>query len=97
MVEKDPKEKTFDDYAKEEFAKVDKEGLGYITTSQFADFLIEVNISNGLPPLNTEQLGKIMKALDPQNTGKITYEVWKNFLRVGKNASDKMKRQKKGQ
>ena len=31
-------EKTFDEYAQEEWAKIDQKKQGYISTSEFADF-----------------------------------------------------------
>jgi len=82
-------------YAKAEFEKIDKEKKGFISTSDFADIIIATRVTAGLPPLNNLELGKIMKSLDPQGTGKITFEMWFKFLRMGKRASDAAKKQAK--
>ena len=40
-----------------------------------------------------EELGKIMKSVDPENTSKISFEMWFKFLRMGKRAADAAKKQ----
>ena len=72
-------------YAKAEFDKIDVDKKGYISTSDFADIILATRQRANLPPLTHSELGKIMKSLDPENTGHITFEAWFKFLRMGKN------------
>ena len=83
------------EYARAEFEKIDKEKKGYITTSDFADIILSTRARASLPPLNNLELGKIMKSVDPQGTGKITFEVWFKFLRMGKRVADTANKQQK--
>lgn len=82
-------------YAKAEFEKIDVEKKGYISTSDFADIILATRQRANLPPLNNLELGKIMKSLDPQNTGHITFEAWFKFLRMGKKVADTAAKQQK--
>lgn len=91
-MENQDKEKFFEEYARAEFDKMDKEKKGYIDSSAFADFLTAVNVVKHLPPFNDEQLRKIMLSLDPEKSGKISFEAWKKFLKRGKNAAAKNKK-----
>ena len=75
-------------YAKEEFDKIDVDKKGYISTSDFADIILATRQRANLPPLTHLELGKIMKSLDPENTGHITFEAWFKFLRMGKRVAD---------
>ena len=79
--------KIFDEYARKEFEKLDKENKGYIDVSTFFDFLFAVRGCKQLPPLKPQELEKIMMSLDPEKTGKISFEAWKGFLKKGKDAS----------
>ena len=80
-------------YAKAEFDKIDLGKKGYISTSDFADLILATRQRAGLPPLSHEELGKIMKSVDPENTSKISFEMWFKFLRMGKRAADAAKKQ----
>ena len=82
-------------YAKAEFDKVDLDKKGYISTSDFADIILATRQKAGLPPLNNLELGKIMKSVDPQGTGKVTFEMWFKFLRMGKRVADTASKQQK--
>ena len=82
-------------YAKAEFDKVDLDKKGFISTSDFADIILATRQKAGLPPLNNLELGKIMKSVDPQGTGKVTYEMWFKFLRMGKRVADTANKQQK--
>jgi Ca2+-binding EF-hand superfamily protein len=82
-------------YAKAEFDKVDLDKKGYISTSDFADIILATRQKAGLPPLNNLELGKIMKSVDPQGTGKVTFEMWFKFLRMGKRVADTANKQQK--
>lgn len=82
-------------YAKAEFDKIDIDKKGYITTSDLADIILATRQRANLPPLNNLELGKIMKSLDPQNTGHITFEAWFKFLRMGKKVADTAAKQQK--
>ena len=82
-------------YAKAEFEKVDLDKKGYITTSDFADIILATRQKASLPPLNNMELGKIMKSVDPQGTGKVTFEMWFKFLRIGKRVADTASKQQK--
>jgi len=82
-------------YAKAEFDKVDLDKKGYISTSDFADIILATRQKAGLPPLNNMELGKIMKSVDPQGTGKVTFEMWFKFLRMGKRVADTANKQQK--
>ena len=82
-------------YAKAEFDKIDIDKKGYITTSDLADIILATRQRANLPPLNNLELGKIMKSLDPQNTGHITFEAWLKFLRMGKKVADTAAKQQK--
>ena len=82
-------------YAKTEFDKVDLDKKGYISTSDFADIILATRQKAGLPPLNNLELGKIMKSVDPQGTGKVTFEMWFKFLRMGKRVADTANKQQK--
>jgi len=82
-------------YAKAEFDKVDLDKKGFISTSDFADIILATRQKAGLPPLNNMELGKIMKSVDPQGTGKVTFEVWFKFLRMGKRVADTANKQQK--
>ena len=82
-------------YAKAEFDKVDLDKKGYISTSDFADIILATRQKAGLPPLNNLELGKIMKSVDPQGTGKVTFEMWFKFLRMGKRVADTATKQQK--
>ena len=83
------------EYAKAEFDKIDTKKKGYITTSDFADIILSTRQRAHLPPLNNLELGKIMKSVDPQGTGKITFEIWFKFLRMGKRVADTASKQYK--
>ena len=82
-------------YAKAEFDKVDLDKKGFISTSDFADIILATRQKTGLPPLNNLELGKIMKSVDPQGTGKVTFEMWFKFLRMGKRVADTANKQQK--
>ena len=82
-------------YAKAEFDKVDLDKKGFISTSDFADIILATRQKAGLPPLNNMELGKIMKSVDPQGTGKVTFEMWFKFLRMGKRVADTANKQQK--
>ena len=82
-------------YAKAEFDKVDLDKKGYISTSDFADIILATRQKAGLPPLNNMELGKIMKSVDPTGTGKVTFEMWFKFLRMGKRVADTANKQQK--
>ena len=82
-------------YAKAEFDKIDKDKNGYISTSDFADIILATRQKAGLPPLNNLELGKIMKSVDPQGTGKVSFEMWFKFLRMGKRVADTASKQHK--
>ncbi len=82
-------------YAKAEFDKVDLDKKGYISTSDFADIILATRQKAGLPPLNNLELGKIMKSVDPQGTGKVSFEMWFKFLRMGKRVADTATKQQK--
>jgi Ca2+-binding EF-hand superfamily protein len=82
-------------YAKAEFDKVDLDKKGFISTSDFADIILATRQKAGLPPLNNLELGKIMKSVDPQGTGKVTFEMWFKFLRMGKRVADTANKQQK--
>ena len=82
-------------YAKAEFDKVDLDKKGYISTSDFADIILATRQKAGLPPLNNLELGKIMKSVDPQGTGKVSFEMWFKFLRMGKRVADTANKQQK--
>ena len=82
-------------YARAEFDKIDKDKKGYISTSDFADIILATRQKAGLPPLNNLELGKIMKSVDPQGTGKVSFEMWFKFLRMGKRVADTATKQQK--
>ena len=82
-------------YAKAEFDKVDLDKKGFISTSDFADIILATRQKAALPPLNNLELGKIMKSVDPQGTGKVTFEMWFKFLRMGKRVADTANKQQK--
>ena len=82
-------------YAKAEFDKIDVDKKGYISTSDFADIILATRQRANLPPLTHSELGKIMKSLDPENTGHITFEAWFKFLRMGKKVADTAAKQQK--
>ena len=82
-------------YAKAEFDKIDKDKKGYISTSDFADIILATRQKAGLPPLNNLELGKIMKSVDPQGSGKVSFEMWFKFLRMGKRVADTASKQQK--
>ena len=82
-------------YAKAEFDKLDKDKKGYISTSDFADLILATRQKASLPPLNNLELGKIMKSVDPQGSGKVSFEMWFKFLRMGKRVADTASKQKK--
>ena len=82
-------------YAKAEFDKIDVDKKGYISTSDFADIILVTRQRDNLPPLTHSELGKIMKSLDPENTGHITFEAWFKFLRMGKKVADTAAKQQK--
>ena len=82
-------------YAKAEFDKIDVDKKGYISTSDFADIILATRQRANLPPLTHSELGKIMKSLDPENTGHITFEAWFKFLRMGKRVADTAAKQQK--
>ena len=82
-------------YARAEFDKIDVDKKGYISTSDFADIILATRQRANLPPLNNLELGKIMKSLDPENTGHITFEAWFKFLRMGKKVADTATKQQK--
>ena len=82
-------------YARAEFDKIDKDKKGYISTSDFADIILATRQKAGLPPLNNLELGKIMKSVDPQGTGKVSFEMWFKFLRMGKRVADTASKQQK--
>lgn len=82
-------------YAKAEFDKIDKDKKGYISTSDFADIILATRQRANLPPLNDLELGKIMKSVDPEKTGHITFETWFKFLRMGKKVADTAQKQQK--
>ena len=83
-------------YARAEFDKIDKDKKGYISTSDFADIILATRQKAGLPPLNNIELGKIMKSMDPEGTGKIVFDMWFKFLRMGKKVTDTASKQQKG-
>ena len=83
------------EYAKKEFDKIDVDKKGYISTSDFADIIIATRARANLPPLNDLELAKIMKSLDPEKTGHITFEAWFKFLRMGKKVADTAAKQQK--
>ena len=82
-------------YAQAEFDKIDKDKKGYISTSDFADIILATRQKAGLPPLNNLELGKIMKSMDPEGTGKIVFEMWFKFLKMGKKVADTANKQQK--
>ena len=82
-------------YARAEFDKIDKDKKGYISTSDFADIILATRQKAGLPPLNNIELGKIMKSMDPEGTGKIVFDMWFKFLRMGKKVTDTASKQQK--
>ena len=82
-------------YARAEFDKIDVDKKGYISTSDFADIILATRQRANLPPLNNLELGKIMKSVDPENTGHITFESWFKFLRMGKKVADTATKQQK--
>ena len=82
-------------YAKAEFDKIDVDKKGYISTSDFADIILATRQRANLRPLTHLELGKIMKSLDPENTGHITFEAWFKFLRMGKKVADTAAKQQK--
>ena len=82
-------------YAKAEFDKLDKDKKGYISTSDFADLILATRQKASLPPLNNLELGKIMKSVDPQGSGKVSFEMWFKFLRMGKRVADTASKQQK--
>ena len=82
-------------YAKAEFEKIDVDKKGYISTSDFADIILATRQRANLPPLNNLELGKIMKSVDPENTGHISFEMWFKFLRMGKRVADTANQQQK--
>ena len=82
-------------YAKAEFDKDDLDKKGFISTSDFADIILATRQKAGLPPLNNLELGKIMKSVDPQGTGKVSFEMWFKFLRMGKRVADTATKQQK--
>ena len=82
-------------YAKQDFDKIDVDKKGYISTSDFADIILATRQRANLPPLTHSELGKIMKSLDPENTGHITFEAWFKFLRMGKRVADTAAKQQK--
>ena len=82
-------------YARAECDKIDVDKKGYISTSDFADIILATRQRANLPPLNNLELGKIMKSLDPENTGHITFEAWFKFLRMGKKVADTATKQQK--
>lgn len=84
-------------YAKAEFDKIDVDKKGYISTSDFADIILATRQRANLPPLTNLELGKIMKSMDPENTGHITFEKWFKFLRMGKKVADTANKQQKEQ
>ena len=93
MENKQSKNDALKAYAKAEFDKIDKDKKGYISTSDFADIILATRQRANLPPLNDLELGKIMKSLDPEKTGHITFEAWFKFLRMGKKVADKAQKQ----
>ena len=82
-------------YARAEFDKIDVDKKGYISTSDFADIILATRQRANLPPLTHTQLGKIMKSVDPENSGHITFEKWFLFLRMGKKIADTAVQQQK--
>jgi len=82
-------------YARSEFDKIDVDKKGYISNSDFADIILATRHRANLPPLNNLELGKIMRSLDPENTGHITFEAWFKFLRMGKKVADTATKQQK--
>ena len=82
-------------YARTEFEKIDVEKKGYISTSDFADIILATREKANLPPLNNLELGKIMKSVDPERTGKVSFESWFKFLRMGKRVADTAQQQQK--
>ena len=94
MENKQSKNDALKAYAKAEFEKIDKDKKGYISTSDFADIILATRQRANLPPLNDLELGKIMKSLDPEKTGHITFEAWFKFLRMGKKVADTAQKQK---
>lgn len=82
-------------YAKAEFDKIDVDKKGYISNSDFADIILATRQRANLPPLNNLELGKIMRSLDPENTGHISFEAWFKFLRMGKRVADTATKQQK--
>ena len=95
MENKQSKNDALKAYAKAEFDKIDKDKKGYISTSDFADIILATRQRANLPPLNDLELGKIMKSLDPEKTGHITFEAWFKFLRMGKKVADTAAKQQK--
>jgi len=95
MENKQSKNDALKAYAKAEFDKIDKDKKGYISTSDFADIILATRQRANLPPLNDLELGKIMKSLDPEKTGHITFEAWFKFLRMGKKVADTAQKQQK--
>ena len=83
------------EYAKAEFDKIDKEKKGYISTSDFADIIYASREKANLPPPNDMEMAKIMKSLDPERTGHISFESWFKFLRMGKKVADAAAKQQK--
>ena len=82
-------------YARAEFDKIDIDKKGYISTSDFADIILATRKRVNLPPLTHTELGKIMKSVDPENSGHITFEKWFLFLRMGKKVADTATQQQK--
>ena len=95
MENKQSQNEALKEYAKKEFEKIDVDKKGYISTSDFADIIIATRVRANLPPLNDLELAKIMKSLDPEKTGHITFEAWFKFLRMGKKVADTAAKQQK--
>ena len=97
MENKKSQNEELKEYARKEFDKIDVDKKGYISNSDFADIIIATRQRVHAPPLGDLELRKIMKSLDPENTGRITFEAWFKFLRMGKRAADTATKQAKEQ
>ena len=80
---------------KETWAKIDAKGEGFVTPQAFgaamASMAQQMKIPGAKPP-SPEEIVEFQKVLDPENTGKITYE---GFERLAKYRIEKAKKEGK--
>ena len=67
---------------KEYWKKFDTTGKGFVTPEEFAKVSLEIHKGLGAPipeKPSAEEQEKIQKLIDPEKTGKITYEQYKKL------------------